>query len=545
MCSKWYKIAQYKGEWWIIDGAAVFADSDVGDRGHEGYVIDQIQRKYVYNEFDKGEYVDWRGFKKELAMEAFEEQYGKRPTEQYCQKYADKMEDLYLNKLKEMGMSDEEYLIAEGSGNAREYGMQHLGWKRVAGNNIETYTLTSDDLKEIADGLYDIDNDLDEDSEKLFNISVVSTKAFYTDIPYKLIGDGSPSVLMRFQNVYAKSRKWYKIAQIWIAPLNTFSDYLRALYEMEYKYSMVRNKPFSGLPERQQNIIENLGRELSDIITCLKDVLMPVFSKWLGGHAITKPQQWAEARVGDSDEIEAYGFKTKIEEMLGEYNAYVIAGGPGHPSLGYNENTILYKLLGDVNKNINRYPNFKKLMELLADDYRNYERDVLASEGFQEYGQRYNKKFRNEEQAEAFIDRLTVRDVDIESLMPTDLESFSKMVENHGSRDILVELYKNLVFPAWYRYWQARGIKDTRKNIENIYKKLQGLGLGNIGNAIAVISLAINATHQSGDMLDYLEDYEDFVDVGAENAKALLDELSSGKNVEKWNQELREIGVQI
>lgn len=218
----WYKKAQ-TGEWWIIDGSAVFADGDVGDMNHEAYVIESIKRKYAYDEFDKGEYIEWDEFKKELALEAFEEEFGKRPTEQYYQKYKDKMEDLYLKKLKEMGMTDEEYALAEGIGDAREYGLKNLGWKRVKQNNIQTNTLTVDDLKEIANGLYDINDALDENSDVEFNIEMVSTGAFYTDVPFKLISDGAPSQLRQYQSVYAKNNSWYRFAQsaystFWMLP---------------------------------------------------------------------------------------------------------------------------------------------------------------------------------------------------------------------------------------------------------------------------------------------------------------------------------------
>ena len=206
----WYKKAQTRGEWWIIDSHANFADSDAGEMGHEGYVIDHVQRKYAYDQFTN-EYVDWDGFKKELALEAFEEEFGQRPNEQYYQKYKDKMEDLYLKKLKEMGITNEEYMIAEGQGDARDYGMKELGWVRVAGNNIQTYTLTSDDLKNIANGLYDINDELDENSDVPFNIEVSASGSFYTRVPYKLINDGSPSQIVQYREVYAKKKNWYKI----------------------------------------------------------------------------------------------------------------------------------------------------------------------------------------------------------------------------------------------------------------------------------------------------------------------------------------------
>jgi hypothetical protein len=193
-----------RGEWWIIDSQAIFADSDVGEMGHEAHVVDSVQRKYAYDEF-ANEYVDWDGFKKELAMEEFEEQYGKRPTEEYYQKYKNKMEDLYLKKLKEMGITNEEYMIAEGMGDARQYGMEHLGWKRIAGNNIQTQFLTHDDLKNIANGLYDAYDEEIEDGT-LFNIEVNSTNVIYRDVPYYLISDGSPSQIQDYGMKYAKKK---------------------------------------------------------------------------------------------------------------------------------------------------------------------------------------------------------------------------------------------------------------------------------------------------------------------------------------------------
>jgi len=206
----WYKKAQ-TGEWWIVDGAALYADSNIGDMDHVSYVVDHIQRKYAYDKF-ANEYVDWDGFKKELALEVFEEKYGQKPTEQYYEKYKKKMEDLYLKKLKDMGITNEEYMIAEGQGDARGYGMKELGWVRVAGNNIQTYTLTSDDLKNIANGLYDINDELGENSDDTFNIEVASSGAFYTGVPYKLINDGSPSQIVQYREVYAKKKNNLKLA---------------------------------------------------------------------------------------------------------------------------------------------------------------------------------------------------------------------------------------------------------------------------------------------------------------------------------------------
>lgn len=197
----WYKKAQLRGEWWIIDGQAIFADADIGDMNHEAYVIQSIQSKYAYNEFDKGEWIDWDGFKMKLAEEAFQEQneqHGKINFETYKKNFPDKVEDMYLAKLKEMGMTNEEYQIAEGMGDAREYGMKHLGWKRVKEHSVQTETLTSSDLKEIANGLWDA---YDEECEKeTFAIEVNAIRQVYYDVPYYLISNGSPSQLQAYRS---------------------------------------------------------------------------------------------------------------------------------------------------------------------------------------------------------------------------------------------------------------------------------------------------------------------------------------------------------
>ena len=210
------KTASLRGEWWIVDGSALFADGDTGDIGHEGYVIDHIQRKYAYDEFDKGEWIDWDGFKKQLGIEAYEEQNGMPPNPQYLQKYPKEFENLASKKLREMGMTDEEYRIAENRGDARQYGMEHLGWKRVAGNNVQTQTLTSNDLKNIANGLADAYQDEVEDNT-LFNIEVNGNGRFYRDVPYYLISDGAPSQLEQYNTnfQYAKGNNWYKTAKKW------------------------------------------------------------------------------------------------------------------------------------------------------------------------------------------------------------------------------------------------------------------------------------------------------------------------------------------
>lgn len=202
--SKLTKFSELGGEWWIIDGEPIFADGDIGDMNHEAYVVQSIQSKYAYDEFNRGEWIDWDGFKLKLAREKYEEENGKIDDDFWSRlidNFPKIIKKSYLEGLKELGMTDEEYQIAEGQGDARDYGMKHLGWKRVHGNSIQTYELTGSDLKEITNGLYDINGD-DIDPTEEFEIEVMSTVTMFENVPWSILSEDSLSLLMPYRMQY-------------------------------------------------------------------------------------------------------------------------------------------------------------------------------------------------------------------------------------------------------------------------------------------------------------------------------------------------------
>jgi len=190
---KIWKISQsLRGEWWIISGQAVFADGDIGDMNHEMYVIQSVQRQYVDDEFDRMDYIDWEGF----------EQTFQNPDQ----------------ALKELGMSDEEIEIARGQHpDAREYGIKNFGWQRVKGNSVETNTLTSEDMGNIASGLGDVLESEGIDGDYNFEIEVRSTNTLYSEVPYSVIEQRRPELLKQYglKYTWAFSRtKIWKIAML-------------------------------------------------------------------------------------------------------------------------------------------------------------------------------------------------------------------------------------------------------------------------------------------------------------------------------------------
>lgn len=166
---------QIRGEYWIADGHVMQAD-DSSDYNHEGYVMMYMQQDIAshFGVESYSEYLDWDKIKKqiidEILQDADPDEY-----EDLAEK-ADDDPDAFIVMQMQDPEGAEKMQIANGFGDARLYAIMKWGWKRVAGNDIESRALTPTDMKQIASGLYDIDSELDEKSE--FNISVYGNKSY-------------------------------------------------------------------------------------------------------------------------------------------------------------------------------------------------------------------------------------------------------------------------------------------------------------------------------------------------------------------------------
>lgn len=189
---KRYKIAIYKqalsGEWWIIGGNAQYADGDIGDYNHEGMAIEYAQQSIMDGEGD------WDEWKVKAATNMFQKAMMQANTPELKQQVQAKWdedggEEFLMDALREKGIDNETYQVAEMMGDPREWAIKTLGWKRLQGNNIETYNISASDLHDIANGLWDAYQEECETSE--FNIYVYSQDKWYSDIPYDNISNGN------------------------------------------------------------------------------------------------------------------------------------------------------------------------------------------------------------------------------------------------------------------------------------------------------------------------------------------------------------------
>lgn len=324
---------------------------------------------------------------------------------------------------------------------------------------------------------------------------------------------------------------WYfklKIAQIWdVESSYSFEDKLKNIYELEYKYNMLRTRPFKGLDRRKENILSHLENKLNDIIERVKDPILEVFKNWLETHALTDPRKWAEERCKMSGEV-GLSISEIMDSLIYEKARYS----------DVNSENAERVLLQEASNNIEQYPSLKQLLYVYNKDYIMNEKEEIENYDINEINEMYGQNFSTREEALKWIEESFSLDI-------LDLgSSVSEIIENYMndilSEMFIIELYQNQVFPYWYRYWKERGIDETRASIEYIYKGLKRSE--DINDKIKYINLALNAYHQGGSMLENLCEYLGIDDRELEEA---LTELSAGKDVEKWNSELREIGVEI
>jgi hypothetical protein len=350
---------------------------------------------------------------------------------------------------------------------------------------------------------------------------------------------------------------WYsviKLAQIWqpttiideagLEDEYSAEDKIRAFYELEYKYSMIKMHPWKAHTKRKENILKKLTAKIASVCNGLKGILDYVFSDWLSKHALTDPVQWSKARIHDTADFNYYADTGNIKDLfigpMHEWWEFL------HPNQrGYMNHTVIEAaFIRELSKHINDMPSLKSMLSDFLHDHKEMLTEDLLSEGFEEFGNRMGQQFQDEVQAQSYIDGLAMDTMDLSEFWEIsgidNLDTLSRIAYSTGVwEELLIDINSKMVFPMWFDKWSAEGIEDTRATIEDIYQNLEMSNDGNIEHMCAAVNAALHAAHQNGDMIEYISQ------MTGEELAPLLKEESNKANFDEWNNQLRAIGVEI
>jgi hypothetical protein len=185
------------GEWWIDDsGQVLFADGDVGDMNHEMYVIDGLTRT-ILDAIGGIKYDEEYAGPMDTHDEAVREALGVDKDAVWGdlrQALNEKMKETWPDEAQREAALDAAYNMSD----AREYAIQYNGWKRLKGTNVETWTLTKDDLDDIVAGIQDAADDEIPPKKKFF-IEVRSNGKCFSDVPWIVLEDTTPTKLREYE----------------------------------------------------------------------------------------------------------------------------------------------------------------------------------------------------------------------------------------------------------------------------------------------------------------------------------------------------------
>lgn len=318
-----------------------------------------------------------------------------------------------------------------------------------------------------------------------------------------------------------------------------FLDVLKDFYRFEYTYSMLKQKPFKGNEARKQSILKRVEFSLREVTEEIRIVLDYVFTDWLRHHAITNPSEWAQDRVGGLWEE---GASETYSGLIWEYIKYEYEDDYRRSTTPGAHAKLLRRAERDLTGNPVVLHALKQALDwdTIVEDKVKYEMEEFDSDP-EEIITRYSipEEITAREEVEEFLRAEFQESIDIEDFFPEGIESALDSADPDSVGPFLIALGTELVFPAWYRYWGAQGIDTTRNRIETIAKQLQE-PTQDLGKQYATVNAALNASHQTGSMLEHIAEVTEDV---SEDLLGVLDSLTEGAFTAEIDPILKKAGV--
>lgn len=286
-------------------------------------------------------------------------------------------------------------------------------------------------------------------------------------------------------------------------------DMLFSVYEWEYKYHKIKNSQNTN-KVRKEKVLERIEREVTKLLFTVADKLLVVYNDWLSSHALTNPEEWAKVRYM-SGLKSGMPVQHILTNALNEYRRYADAS----PEQAYYR--FIYTNYAELSEKIQEIITLKK--NAIQEDI-NIEDDPDELSYLQSQLNEINQIYlSNPNQVISYLDyEELMEDVVLTSILEEDPE------------ELIVNFLENDVFEMWYLYWGAQGIDETRERVEQMANELNNIGGKPLSEKFTIINKALNTAHQSGSMMEYVQ--EEY-DIG-------FDELNKLSNLDtnKWDTDL-------
>lgn len=274
---------------------------------------------------------------------------------------------------------------------------------------------------------------------------------------------------------------------------------LETIYEWEYKYHKILQSQRT-MPKRKEWLLHRINLEMRPVLNSTIKMIKDGLYYWIKQHTIYDADTWAKNRTEELLDVEDIS-----SDILYEYTRYVSENPSDYINDLINSNERWFTELGE---------------ELIQESLDMYEQEFESAESEEE-----------KLDSQVGIDYYTGQD---------PLEYASEYIMSTGTyefinKDILFNLYKEVIFPAWYDYWNEDDkLDETYESITTAYNYLDNINIDNLKDTFTIINKTLNLVHRTGSILDYIEG-------GAVSEDDLL--KLSDSDVSKWDKELTSLGI--
>jgi hypothetical protein len=329
----------------------------------------------------------------------------------------------------------------------------------------------------------------------------------------------------------AKLLEWVETIKV----SNDLLDNLETMYEWVYKYNKIKDFAQKANPKRLKNIFKEIEKRIKPVLDNITTSLSDVFSNWLANHALNDPERWAYSRVNELEES-GLDLAEIVKSLKAEYERYAYSDDFAIDAIAESDELKNYleeyktELIDNEKATLyDEYDyDFDNPPDEIDEDYEEDIQQLLSSiESLEE------TEFNHWEDCKDFIETFYGESVD---------DFFDNLNYDYFGNNLALEISEKVVFPVWFDHWKNEGIVQTKNNIEKISIDLEKSERErDLSKRMMTIHIALNTQHQTGGMIDYIENEYDV-------SKRDLDELSSmgnkgSKVMQKWDKEVGMMGI--